>query len=444
MSVPELLDVGFSNRSLLEASMNKAKVMICEDDALLALELEYRVTELGYEVIGTASDSERAFELANRGRPDLALMDVHLNGGMLGTEIAKLLRKEYDIASIFISGSAEAGTVHDAVESKPLAYLVKPVQDHELSLSLRCGVEQVRERRNLEQELAAEITDSENARNVLLEFRSTLTSEARMRGLQEIIGGIADHFNNALFALSLPLDILREHGGLKPFELRQVEQMATRHESEKVFMRRLLWASGTGGLELASCSVQELIREVLSKFSPTLPTGVAILTELNEASPSQFVDRNALGLAITNVLANAIEAVGELGEISIRSREVYAGGLIPYNSKAKAGRYLEIAITDSGRGISPETIPRVAEPFFTTHTDRVAPGLGLTQAYGILQSHGGWLSIASIEEMGTAVRLYLPINIQSRSDSSGNPHASRTTHAGEGVSQVLRPSKPSP
>jgi PAS domain S-box-containing protein len=117
--------------------MSRGKLLIVEDEFVVAENLRIDLELMGYEVAGMASSGEEAMMLARRDNPDLALMDIKLPGGMDGIETAINLRQELDVPVIFITAFADESLLERAKAADPFGYLVKPYERK----GLRAGVE---------------------------------------------------------------------------------------------------------------------------------------------------------------------------------------------------------------------------------------------------------------------------------------------------------------
>lgn len=115
-------------------------VMVVEDEQLIAKDIADTLTKLGYDVTGTVSTAEACVESAAQRRPDLVLMDIHLQGELDGIEAARLLRERFDIPVVFLSAYADEGTVARAKLSAPLGYLLKPFRKSELRSAVEVGL----------------------------------------------------------------------------------------------------------------------------------------------------------------------------------------------------------------------------------------------------------------------------------------------------------------
>ncbi len=104
------------------------KIMIVEDEAVIALGLAQRLTEMGYDVIGTFHSGEAALENARDLQPDIVLMDIMMPGDLDGIDAAKILREDLGIPVIFLTAYSEDKFIERAKLVEPYGYLVKPIR----------------------------------------------------------------------------------------------------------------------------------------------------------------------------------------------------------------------------------------------------------------------------------------------------------------------------
>ena len=116
-------------------SDKKDKILIIEDEALVARELKSRLTRMGWDVVGIAYGDE-AIELARETQPDLLLTDIHLKNGVDGIEVAEKICEEIDIPVVFLTAYSDDKTVTKAKSVTPFGYIIKPVENRELQITV--------------------------------------------------------------------------------------------------------------------------------------------------------------------------------------------------------------------------------------------------------------------------------------------------------------------
>lgn len=112
------------------------RILIVEDEALLALDLSFVLEEAGYEVAGTARDMQSALRLAAKGSLALATMDVRLAGGSDGIETALQLWHDHEVRCLFVSASLDQATRQRALPARPIGFLDKPINKREITTVL--------------------------------------------------------------------------------------------------------------------------------------------------------------------------------------------------------------------------------------------------------------------------------------------------------------------
>src|ERR1051325_3160310 len=116
--------------------MKKNRVLIVEDETVVAADLQTRLERLSYDVPSLVTSGEEAVEAAKRFRPDVVLMDIILSGAMNGVQAASVIREQMDIPFIFLTAHSDSRTVQRAIQAEPHAYIVKPVDPANLRVTL--------------------------------------------------------------------------------------------------------------------------------------------------------------------------------------------------------------------------------------------------------------------------------------------------------------------
>ena len=112
--------------------MSQTKILVVEDEAIVARDIVQQLTRLGYEPVGKTSRGEQALVLAGQLRPDLVLMDIYLAGEMDGVGAAEAIRKRFKIPVVFLTAFADDATLERARVTEPFGYIVKPFRGQDL------------------------------------------------------------------------------------------------------------------------------------------------------------------------------------------------------------------------------------------------------------------------------------------------------------------------
>ncbi|MCK4699964.1 MAG: response regulator, partial [Bacteroidales bacterium] len=116
--------------------MSKVKILVVEDELIIAEDIRMMLENLGYKVIGTAPGYSEAIELMNKNLPDVVLIDILLAGEKDGITLAEIIREEYNLPFIFITSHSDTATVERAKSVHPDGYLVKPFEKKDLYTSI--------------------------------------------------------------------------------------------------------------------------------------------------------------------------------------------------------------------------------------------------------------------------------------------------------------------
>jgi diguanylate cyclase (GGDEF)-like protein len=125
------------------------KVLIVEDERIVARDRQQTLIELGYDTLGIASSAAEALDLAAVDCPDLVLMDIRIKGSVDGITTAAMLHEQFDVPVIYLTAYADEATTQRATRTEPYAYLIKPVKSEQL----RCAVEIALARHDLDRRL---------------------------------------------------------------------------------------------------------------------------------------------------------------------------------------------------------------------------------------------------------------------------------------------------
>jgi two-component system sensor kinase FixL len=143
------------------------RILIVEDEGIVACDIQSRLTRLGYEVCAIATSGKQAIEAAGQYRPDIALMDVVLQGDMDGVETAEAIDELYQIPVVFLTAFDDGATLQRAKRIKPLGYIVKPFSERELSIVMEIALHREAARRQIREAEAALRMSEARSRTVI-------------------------------------------------------------------------------------------------------------------------------------------------------------------------------------------------------------------------------------------------------------------------------------
>jgi CheY-like chemotaxis protein len=167
---------------------------------------------------------------------------------------------------------------------------------------------------------------------------------------------------------------------------------------------QLLSFSRSQKLEHQQVNLSALLSGMRELLARTLGPTVRIQIDLGAHSAGVLCDQTQLEMAVLNLAINARDAMPNGGELRIATQE----RTIAHDPELPTGKYIELAVSDTGTGMSPEIVAKAFDPFFTTKGAGKGTGLGLSQVYGMARQAGGLARIQSMPQQGTTVRLLLP------------------------------------
>lgn len=341
-------------------------VLIVEDETIVAWELERCVREFGYRVSGVADSAEEALRCVEKEVPDLALMDIRLNGPIDGIEVAATLRARFGVASIFLTANSDQGTSDRAQPTLPSGYLTKPFKPQDLKRTLELAL--YRHRIEREREVSA-----------------------RMGSLKALAGGVAHEVNNPLMAITGNLSYLQAsvaelernggQGSPEVSELRAAlaEALTGATRISAVVQDLTTFAGGQRGAGAEEADVASALawaaRATEAVWSPRAQLHTTV--EPGLVAP---LDQKALGQILVELLSNGAQAI---------SPSAPGPHLLEVKAWAGDDGTVFLEVRDSGSGVSLQDQSRAFEPYFTTQAMGSGRGLGLSLCRGLVDAVGG-------------------------------------------------------
>lgn len=120
--------------------MSKPKILIAEDEAVIALDIKSRLISFGYDIVGIARTADECIKLASREKPDIVLMDIFLKGETTGITAAEILKRDYNLRVVFLTAHTDDATIEKAKLAEPLGFIVKPFELQDIKTTLEISL----------------------------------------------------------------------------------------------------------------------------------------------------------------------------------------------------------------------------------------------------------------------------------------------------------------
>ena len=257
--------------------------------------------------------------------------------------------------------------------------------------------------------ISQDITELREAHENLKRTQEALFRSQKMEAVGQLTGGLAHDFNNILAIILGNVELLQAYLPKDPYTGEIIDEVirATLHGRD--LTGHLLAFSRRRLLNPQAVDVNVVVGEIVRLLGRTLGATIRVTTSTSTGAGMAFADPSALEAAVLNVALNARDAMPDGGSLAIHTSTVQIDAQPETGDDLQPGLYVCIALEDSGCGMPAEVMARVFEPFFTTKSGGRGTGLGLSMVYGFAKQSGGTVKIASEEQRGTVVSLFLPL-----------------------------------
>jgi two-component system, NtrC family, sensor kinase len=413
-----------------EEQASDRRILIVDDEAGIREMFAAWLREENFECETAASADEALVELANDTYA-LVITDVMMPGRN-GVELLREIKVHHpDTAVIMVSGVDRPQRVRDALRVGAFDYLIKPCELDVLTLS----VEHALERRTLQRTARTYKAHLENqnielarSKSELQRLQGQLVHTEKMASLGQLAAGIAHELNNPAGFIYGNMDLLGDylsklHTLLRVYDevtlpadgLLLVDARKTEIRYEKLVgeldsiiadcregaericdvVKNLRLFSRLDEAEIEKVNIHSGIDSTVRLLSRYFTGGQVTLRRTYGDLPRIDCYAGQLNQVWMNLLVNAAQAVTARGEVSI-STKLEQGAIV-------------VAISDTGSGIPEDHLSRIFDPFFTTKSVGEGTGLGLSISYGIIERHGGTISVESLVGTGTTFTVRIPI-----------------------------------
>ena len=410
------------------------------DNRVLIVDDEEPIRKLFSRVLGeryecrTATDAGEALACLEKEQFALVITDV-IMPGLSGVELLPKVTERFpDTAIIVVSGVDRTQRVLYTMKLGAFDYLTKPCDLDVLSISVERALERralLRGARRYKEALEQRNLELAHRKAELERLQAQIIHSEKMASLGQLAAGIAHELNNPAAFINGNIEFLHEcvlslnrvwslyDSGLPGAELAaRISALKEEMDYENILgdlhsiiadcregagrirdvVQNLRVFSRLDEAEFKRTDIHEGIESTIRLLSRYYSTGhITLLRDYGSLPPLNCYG-GQLNQVWMNLLVNAAQAVGDRGEVRIVTRF--------------DGRAAHITISDTGCGIATEHLGKIFDPFYTTKPVGEGTGLGLSITYGIIERHGGSISVESVKGAGTTFRIIIPVEAQ--------------------------------
>lgn len=323
-------------------------------------------------------------------------------------EMARSLKKNHPQAILPLNSASVVRTclatgqtrehLDTAVAGRTLSWQFFPVVAHQV---VHCYAEDITDNLNLEAQL-----------------RQAL----KMESVGQLAAGVAHDFNNILTVIQGHAGLLQVDATLPRGVGESVKQITLAAERAAHLTRQLLMFSRKQVMQPRLLDLNEVIQNVAKMLRTALGEHITLRRHTAESLPAIHADPGMLEQVLFNLAVNARDAMPKGGTLLIRTYAVeFDEASVSTSPEARPGYFVCLSLSDTGCGMTADTLAHIFEPFFTTKEIGKGTGLGLATVYGIIKQHQGWIEVDSAVGEGTTFRVFLPATCKSPA-AAGGPH----------------------
>ncbi len=241
----------------------------------------------------------------------------------------------------------------------------------------------------------------------LREAEARVRQSKRIEAIGTLTGGIAHDFNNLLAIILGNLELSQNFNN--PEKQQQLLDSAINATHRGASLTEKLLSFGRRAhLTPRRLNLNQHIQDAMTWSLRLLPENFCINNDLMSDLWDVELDSTSLDNAIINILLNARDAMPEGGKVFIKTAniEVSEDSIVGHQNDIEPGKYVMLAISDRGHGLTPGELDRIFEPFYTNKPVGMGSGLGLSMVEGFIKQSGGYVRVDSIVDVGTTIKLY--------------------------------------
>ncbi|MBS7777217.1 ATP-binding protein [Acidovorax sp. CCYZU-2555] len=240
-------------------------------------------------------------------------------------------------------------------------------------------------------------------------LQAQISRAAKLESLGTLAGSVAHDFNNLLAGIVGFGEMAQDAAPAGSDQARHIDKILQIALRGKSLVGRILTFSHAGAKASAVFELEPVVEEVLSVLSASLRGGIVLERVLQAPGACLRGDATQAFEAVMNLCTNAMQAMPQGGMLSVQlDRLQVAEPRVLSHTQLPPGNYLRLVVTDQGKGITPDVMERLFEPFFTTRAAQSGTGLGLAVVFGVVAELGGAIDVQSRPGQGAQFTLYLP------------------------------------
>jgi PAS domain S-box-containing protein len=256
----------------------------------------------------------------------------------------------------------------------------------------------------------------------------------KLEAVGQFAAGVAHDFNNMLTVIQGHTSIQLAAKNLEKEVAESLAQVSLAAERAAALTRQLLTFSRKQVVQPRPLNLNEIVRNLHDMLRRLIGADIDLSCELSEELPPIHADQSNVEQVIVNLVVNARDAMPDGGKLVIftRSAEIDATH-VERHPQARLGNHVCLGVTDTGCGMSAETLSHIFEPFFTTKEVGKGTGLGLATVYGVVTQQEGWIEVASSIGQGTTFEIFLAVS----ADPAQTARRDETSGSCEGHETIL-------
>lgn len=234
----------------------------------------------------------------------------------------------------------------------------------------------------------------------------------KMEAVGQLTGGVAHDFNNLLQVVNGFTEMARSE--LEPGHPAEdsLEQVARAGERARQLVSQLLLFSRRQIMQPQMIELNDVVSDLMGMLTRLVGEHIDVRWSPTSETTTLLADRNMIEQMVINLSVNARDAMPSGGLLSIETTvEQIDESPEQIDADLAPGLYVILSVTDTGSGMSPETMSHMFEPFFSTKEQGKGTGLGLASVYGVVKQHDGAVAASSQEDVGSTFRVYLPASL---------------------------------